>query len=409
MKDEWRILASVAGLAVLYFVLHAIWNLIAILFYLVLLWLPPLVFSALLACLPPVVTWFVCRLYKRHGAKVLSSKSDDVKAVWAKNWLQLLPLAAVVVVLGLWALLMPRGTPWPTNRDIMTHVLAWGQNDASVQQLYVTHAPATFLYLIVPLIVGYFTLASLLRANVVRRFIHIDACIRGNDRHTTRLGSMDRQLGEAYGALGARRSENYADKFHSWVVASFRRIIKDKALLDARALTLKQRAANELAFVRKRVKKFQNVENLYRQGIKLLQTQTSVPLLESLEDAQRALTCPAFVQMVETKQWRRVDCFLKAAKKQLEQTLAFAGTWHAADADTQADAPNRTLTLEDALGLFGLSRDYTADEVGVLYKRLAKVYHPDFRPDQEAKQRNEEMLKRINAAEEILRKNLEGP
>jgi curved DNA-binding protein CbpA len=56
-----------------------------------------------------------------------------------------------------------------------------------------------------------------------------------------------------------------------------------------------------------------------------------------------------------------------------------------------------------------LSRDYTADEVGVPYRRLAKVYHPDFRPDQEAKQRNEEMLKRINAAEEILRKNLEGP
>ncbi len=407
MKDENEILAVGAGLAVLYFVLHAIWNLIAILFYLVLLWLPPLLFSALLACLPPVVTWFVCRMYKHHGPKVLSSKSDDLKALWAKSWLQLLPMAGVVVVLGLWALLMPRGAPWPANRDIMTDVLAWGQNDTSVQQLYVTRAPATFLFLIAPLIVGYFLLACLLQSNVVRRFTRIDACIRGNDIHTAYLGSMDRQLGAAYGALGARRTESYVENFRAWVTVSLTTIMTDNAPLETRARKLKDQAGNELAVVRQRVKKFQTVERLYRQGVKLLQTRSSVTLLESLEDAQRALTAPAFVQLLETRQWSHVDAFLQAAHEQLERIMALAEEWHAGEAYARSAAPTGAMTLEEALGLFGLSRNCTADEVSAQYKRLARIYHPDSRPDDEGKQRNEEMLKRINAAEEMLSKKLE--
>ena len=291
----------------------------------------------------------------------------------------------------------------------MSTVRAWGQNDASIPMVYATRSPVTFLYLVVPLIVGYFALTGILRANVVRRFAQIEAYISGSDNHANRLDSMDKQIRSAYHSLGVRWTESYVGNFRSWAAASPGKIIKDHALLETRVQFLKQRAESELAVVRPRALKFQKAESLYRQGVKLLQTQPSAPLLESLEDAHRALTSTAFVQLVKTKQWGNVDTFLKEAQEQLAQILGFAETWHEAESNAPAAAPAGTMMLEDALGLFGLSCDYTAEELSVLYKRLAKVYHPDIRPDQEAKQRNEEMFKKINAAEEILRKNLEEP
>ena len=49
--------------------------------------------------------------------------------------------------------------------------------------------------------------------------------------------------------------------------------------------------------------------------------------------------------------------------------------------------------------LLGIARNATAEEIKKAYRNLAKKYHPDLNPDPAA----EEMLKRINAAYEVLR------
>lgn len=61
-----------------------------------------------------------------------------------------------------------------------------------------------------------------------------------------------------------------------------------------------------------------------------------------------------------------------------------------------------------ALNLFKLKDGYSIEELKKIYRELSKKYHPDYKQNAslEERQKSEEMMKRINAAYDILKNNL---
>ena len=63
------------------------------------------------------------------------------------------------------------------------------------------------------------------------------------------------------------------------------------------------------------------------------------------------------------------------------------------------------MTIYDALDILKISSNYTEKELKIVYRKLAKQYHPDNFKDDKERIKAEEKLKQINIAYETLLNN----
>jgi DnaJ-domain-containing protein 1 len=79
------------------------------------------------------------------------------------------------------------------------------------------------------------------------------------------------------------------------------------------------------------------------------------------------------------------------------------GYWHADD--VLAGAETAASADDEALGVLGLARGATAEEVVVAYRRLAKQHHPDrwVGADEATRRAHAETMLRVNAALQTVR------
>ena len=63
------------------------------------------------------------------------------------------------------------------------------------------------------------------------------------------------------------------------------------------------------------------------------------------------------------------------------------------------------MTVYDALEILKISSSYTLKELKIVYRKLAKKYHPDNFKDDEERNKAEDKLKQINIAYETLLNN----
>lgn len=66
------------------------------------------------------------------------------------------------------------------------------------------------------------------------------------------------------------------------------------------------------------------------------------------------------------------------------------------------------MTFDNAIKILGLNKNFTEEELKQAYRKLAQIHHPDRHENSEDREKEEEIMKDINAAKEYLMKYLKG-
>lgn len=64
------------------------------------------------------------------------------------------------------------------------------------------------------------------------------------------------------------------------------------------------------------------------------------------------------------------------------------------------------MTFDKALKILGLNQNFTEDELKQAHRKLAQLHHPDRHEKSEDREKEEEIMKDINAAKDYLMKYL---
>lgn len=361
-----------------------------------LVWGPPMFAALVLSAIPSIQTRIAAIYFRKKGTGAWITQREQIEAVLKTPGFRLLIGICSTALLVLWIAI--NGYPALSlgetfgNKTLQGYFV--GQTDgARWARLFFTAVPW------VPIMIG---VLRLTRFFVVRRIEKIAARLAGTDPKTEALRQLDSEITSCFQELGSRRRSLYADDFQTWRASHIDQVIRNSALYKREFDQKRSSAEAELKSLTRCASRFNEVKSAYQSGLARLRRATSVALLASLEDAGRTLLSDAFVQLVETGRWQDIETFLQEVKAELARIETMTDEWTNSRGETSS-APTKEMTFDKAVRLLALPKSFTREDIDRRRKEMAKIYHPDRAAgDDDLRQRNQEAMKEINEACDML-------
>jgi hypothetical protein len=370
----WFIIAII----VVVFGFALIWNLTVTSLYLWKVWLPPVLVIIPFLFLPPIVTWFVCRIYKEHDSADWTNRSETIRKAWRKSpsgWL-IFPLLGFAVLA--WAIIQPWEGLWAGALDMkFLFQRDWGWSEKSVHDMFLRRTFGVFFFSALPTFLMTMGIHGLLQFAILRRAKYANQHISGTDEHTASLVGVDEQIDSAYGRLGSEKKSPYAERYRTWVRLSVREILRDQQSAKRVCNQYYLKAVSDIKGLTDCQTHFEVAESAYRNGLARLRRESSIALLESLEDSARVLKSPGFIGLIESKDWKRANTLLDVVHDELLRIDQLADSWFQEEPVSDTLIMDGPMTEDRARQILNLTKSYTQENLEKRRKTLSQIYHPD--------------------------------